>query len=53
MIRFLLVLGLFGLSACDLPQSYAEPPKDEKADRAPSSGVHVSGYARVGVSHNF
>lgn len=53
MVRFLLVLGLFALSACDLPQSYAQPPKAEKAEPAPSSGVSVSGYARVGVSHKF
>ena len=56
MIRIFLVLGVLGLSACDLPQSYAQAPKAPKADKAeqtPASGVRVSGYARVGVSHHF
>lgn len=53
MIRIFLVLGVLGLSACDLPQSYAQAPKAHKAEKAPSSGVRVSGYARVGVSHHF
>lgn len=56
MIRIFLVLGVLGLSACDLPQSYAQAPKAPKTDKAeqtPSSGVRVSGYARVGVSHHF
>ena len=55
-IRIFLVLGVLGLSACDLPQSYAQAPKAPKTDKAeqtPSSGVRVSGYARVGVSHHF
>ncbi|GAA6195843.1 hypothetical protein NBRC116598_12870 [Pseudophaeobacter arcticus] len=53
MIRIFLVLGVLGLSACDLPQSYAQAPKPDKAEQAPASGARVSGYARVGVSHHF
>jgi hypothetical protein len=52
-IRIFLVLGVLGLSACDLPQSYAQAPKPDKAEQPPASGVRVSGYARVGVSHHF
>jgi len=39
------------LSACDLPQSYAAPP--EPKETSSTTGVTVSGYARVGVSHSF
>ncbi|CUH87783.1 hypothetical protein PH5382_01712 [Phaeobacter sp. CECT 5382] len=54
MIRLFLVLGVVALAACDLPQSYATPPKDEpKQEKPAKSGVSVSGYARVGVSHRF
>ncbi|MEP2718541.1 hypothetical protein [Pseudophaeobacter sp.] len=53
MIRIFLILGVLGLSACDLPQSYARPPESAKAVQSPQSGVRVSGYARVGVSHRF
>jgi hypothetical protein len=52
-IRIFLVLGVLGLSACDLPQSYAQAPKPDKAEQPPASGARVSGYARVGVSHHF
>ena len=50
MTRFLIILSLLGLAACDLPQSYATPPQEEAPQE---SGISVSGYARVGVSHSF
>lgn len=53
MMRIFLLLGVFGLSACDLPQSYAQAPKADKAEQTPASGVRVSGSARVGISHRF
>jgi hypothetical protein len=53
-MRYLfLALGLLGLTACDQPQSYAEPPAAETPASKSKSGVSVSGYARVGVSHTF
>jgi hypothetical protein len=53
MIRLFLLLGVLALSACDLPTSYARPPEANPPEKAPEPGVRVSGYARVGVSHNF
>lgn len=50
MMRFLILLSLLGLAACDLPQSYAALPQEEAPQER---GVSVSGYARVGVSHSF
>ncbi|MCD9148221.1 hypothetical protein [Pseudophaeobacter flagellatus] len=48
----LLAASVTSLSACDLPQSYAQSPAAEQA--APTtSGIRVSGYGRVGVSHRF
>ncbi|WP_169730771.1 hypothetical protein [Leisingera aquimarina] len=43
-------LALFGLAACDAAAPAANPPqKHEPAE----TGVSVSGYGRVGVSHTF
>ncbi|WP_193748217.1 hypothetical protein [Leisingera sp. ANG-M1] len=46
----LLPLPLLVLAACETPGPAAEPPQKH----APAeTGVSVSGYARVGVSHRF
>ncbi|MGR3760462.1 hypothetical protein ACUXV3_10085 [Roseobacteraceae bacterium NS-SX3] len=44
------VLALIGLAACETGAPAADPPqKHEPA----ATGITVSGYGRVGVSHSF
>ncbi|MFW8595618.1 hypothetical protein [Cribrihabitans neustonicus] len=41
-------LALLALAACETGGSGADQPQD-----APSGGVSISGYARIGASHTF